>query len=103
MEPVIPRDFVKLDSRRKEKGVFGYKLGQHLKKLRSAKGISQEKLSMDAGYYHTYVNKIENGKYSPSMHTVWRLVHALGMTLSEFFKDFFVILATIAAGLLQKT
>ncbi len=103
MEPVIPRDFVKLDSRRKEKGVFGYKLGQHLKRHRCERGVSQEKLSMDAGYYHTYVNKIENGKYSPSMHTMWRLIHALGMTLTEFFKDFFVIVAAIAASLFQKT
>lgn len=100
---MIPRDFEKLDSRRKEKGIFGYKLGKHLKKVRTEHGISQEKLSMDAGYYHTYVNKIENGKYSPSMHTVWRLVHALGITLSDFFKDFLVIIVAIAASLFQKT
>jgi len=83
-----PRDFQTLSDRRKEKVIFAYKLGQHLKKMRQAKDISQEKLSMDAGYYHTYVNKIENGGYSPSMHTVWRLIHALGITLSEFFKNF---------------
>lgn len=83
-----PKDFQKLSSRRKEKEIFAYKLGQHLKKARQEKDISQEKLSMDAGYYHTYVNKIENGNYSPSMHTVWRLVDALGLTLSDFFKKF---------------
>lgn len=83
-----PGDFEKLSNRRKEKLLFAYKLGQHLKKARRSKGISQEKLSLDAGYYHTYVNKIENGKYSPSMHTVWRLVHALGVSLSDFFRNF---------------
>lgn len=83
-----PRDFQKLNSRRKEKLIFAYKLGQHLKKIRQTKGISQEKVSLDAGYYHTYVNKIENGHYSPSMHTIWRLAHALDVSLSDFFKDF---------------
>lgn len=83
-----PRDFQKLNSRRKEKLIFAYKLGQHLKKIRQTRGISQEKVSLDAGYYHTYVNKIENGHYSPSMHTIWRLVHALGISLSDFFRDF---------------
>ncbi len=58
---------------------------------------------MDAGYYHTYVNKIENGRYSPSMHTMWRLIHALGLTLAEFFKDFFVVVATIVSALFRRT
>ena len=83
-----PRDYQQLSSRRKEKLLFAYKLGQHLKKIRTRCNKSQEDLSMDAGYYHTYVNKIENGKYSPSMHTIWRLAYALGVTLSEFFHDF---------------
>ena len=85
---VRPRDFQTLSKRHKEKLLFAYKLGQHLKKIRRQNGDSQEKLSLDAGYYHTYVNKIENGKYSPSMHTVWRLANALRLSLSEFFKDF---------------
>lgn len=83
-----PKDFSLLTARRKEKQLFAYKLGQHLQKVRQACNVSQEKLSMNAGYYRTYVNKIENGKYSPSMHTIWRLVHALEMSLEDFFKRF---------------
>lgn len=83
-----PKDFQNLNNRRKEKVIFAYKLGKHLHRIRSDKGVSQEALSMNAGYYRTYVNKIENGKYSPSMHTIWRLVYALQMTLEDFFKDF---------------
>ena len=63
-------------------------LAYRLRKIRESKGISQENLSINAGYYRTYVNKIEMGDYSPSLHTVWRLVHALGMNLSDFFKKF---------------
>lgn len=56
--------------RREEKKEFAIEIGKHLRKLRENKGISQEQLSNKAGYYHTYVNKIEQGKYSPSTHTI---------------------------------
>ncbi|QQG44854.1 MAG: helix-turn-helix transcriptional regulator [Candidatus Roizmanbacteria bacterium] len=62
--------------------------GRYLRKIRESKNISQEQLSIKAGYYHTYVNKIEQGKYSPSLHTIWRIAHALGVSLSDFFKGF---------------
>lgn len=74
--------------RRSEKKTFALKIGEHLREIRESKKISQEDLSNSAGYYHTYVNKIEKGKYSPSLHTVWRLAHSLGMTLEQFFKGF---------------
>jgi transcriptional regulator with XRE-family HTH domain len=74
--------------RRREKVEFGKMFGLYLRKMRIEKGISQENLSLNAGYYRTYVNKIEQGHYSPSMHTVWRLSHALGLSLAEFFRDF---------------
>lgn len=74
--------------RRKEKVTFGKEIGSYLRIKRESKGISQEDLSLKAGYYRTYVNKIETGNYSPSLHTIWRLSHALGMPLKDFFKDF---------------
>lgn len=86
-----PKDLSYQDTpteRRKEKQGFGVQIGKHLRKIREEKKISQEQLSNKAGYYHTYVNKIEQGKYSPSTHTIWRLSHALGVSLSDFFKGF---------------
>lgn len=74
--------------RREEKKQFALAIGKHLRKIRESKNISQEQLSVKAGYYHTYVNKIEQGKYSPSLHTIWRLSHSLGMSLEEFLKGF---------------
>lgn len=76
------------EQKRKEKEAFALKIGKHLKEIRENKGLSQEALSEEAGYYRTYVNKIETGKYSPSLHTIWRLSDALGLTLKEFFKNF---------------
>ena len=74
--------------RRKEKEEFAVIIGKHLRQIREKTALSQEQLSVKAGYYHTYVNKIEQGNYSPSLHTIWRLSHALGMTLTDFFKGF---------------
>lgn len=74
--------------RKEEKQEFASAIGKHLRKIREGKNISQEQLSIKAGYYHTYVNKIEMGKYSPSLHTIWRLSHTLGLSLEEFFKGF---------------
>lgn len=76
------------EERRREKKEFASAIGKHLRKIREGKNISQEQLSVKAGYYHTYVNKIEQGKYSPSLHTIWRLSHSLGLSLTDFFKGF---------------
>jgi transcriptional regulator with XRE-family HTH domain len=85
---MIPGELDTTNSRREEKKKFARFFGPYLRKTRESKGISQENLSINAGYYRTYVNKIETGNYSPSLHTVWRLAHALGMSLERFFKDF---------------
>lgn len=82
------KDIQKVQQRRKEKVVFAEQIGNHLRKVRKEIGISQEVLSLDSGYYRTYVGKIEQGKYSPSTHTIWRLAHTLGLTLEQFFKGF---------------
>ena len=83
-----PSDIKEAQDRRKEKAEFAQMIGKHLRVIRESKKISQENLSIEAGYYRTYVGKIELGQYSPSLHTIWRLSHALGMTLEAFFKDF---------------
>jgi transcriptional regulator with XRE-family HTH domain len=89
MKPkTLVKDTADSSQRRVEKKDFSVEIGKHLRKIRESTGISQEQLSIKAGYYHTYVNKIEQGKYSPSLHTIWRLSYALGMTLESFFKGF---------------
>lgn len=83
-----PKELQNSKERREEKLEFAKYFGVYLRKVRVSKDISQETLSMNAGYYRTYVGKIEAGKYSPSIHTIWRLAHALGLNLSDFLKDF---------------
>lgn len=83
-----PKDLDTIQDRRLEKKRFAVMIGRYLRKIRESKKISQENLSLKAGYYRTYVGKIETGKYSPSLHTIWRLSHALGLSLASFFKRF---------------
>lgn len=83
-----PQDVESAKQRRSEKKKFAAMIGEHLRTLREKEGISQENLSLKAGYYRTYVGKIEQGLYSPSLHTIWRLANSLGYTLNDFFKHF---------------
>lgn len=83
-----PRSLDTVAERRKEKKDFATYFGKYLRKVREEKNISQENLSLKAGYYRTYVGKIEQGLYSPSFHTVWRLANALGVSLSDLLRSF---------------
>ena len=83
-----PKEIDSAYDRRKEKISFAREIGRHLRKIRESKKVSQENLSLKAGYYRTYVGKIEQGKYSPSLHTIWRISGALGLSLPDFFKGF---------------
>ena len=57
-----------------------------LKKLREAKDMSQATLAKKAGITREYVNKLEAGRYDPTVGVLQRLAKALGvpaMTLLE--------------------
>jgi len=71
---------------RKEKEAFGCKIGEVIKKARDSKGLTQQQVTEKAGFYRTYLGLIENGKYSPSVFTVWRIAKAMDMKLSELLK-----------------
>lgn len=69
-----------------EKQKFGKYIGKRLREVREKSGLSQEQLSEKAGYYRTYVGHIENGKHSPSVHTMWRLAKVMKVDLGELLK-----------------
>lgn len=70
-----------------EKEKFGKYIGKRLREVREKRTkFSQEQLSEAAGYYRTYVGHIENGKHSPSVHTMWRLAKVMKVDLGELLK-----------------
>jgi len=56
------------------------RLGQNIRRLRLAKGWSQEDYADRAGIHRTYVSDIERGARNPSITVVERLAAPLSVT-----------------------
>ncbi|WOT13155.1 helix-turn-helix transcriptional regulator [Leptospira interrogans] len=61
--------------------ILAEKLGNNIRSLRSKKGWSQSELADKVGAHLTHINRIENGKYLPSLDTVVLLAEALECSL----------------------
>ncbi|WP_061231659.1 helix-turn-helix domain-containing protein [Leptospira noguchii] len=61
--------------------ILAEKLGTNIRSLRSKKGWSQTELAEKIGVHLTHINRIENGKYLPSLDTVVLLADALESSL----------------------
>ena len=57
--------------------------GKHLREIRESKGMSQEKLALDAGSYQSTVIRIEQGKTNPKLSTLIAIANALKIELTE--------------------
>ena len=52
-----------------------------VREARTARGLDQATLARRAGTTQTYVSRIERGKISPTLTTLTRLMHAMGLEL----------------------
>ena len=62
-------------------------LAANLKRLRSAKGWSQEQFAFEAGIHRTYVSDVERGARNPTIDIVARLAMPLGVTAAELLRE----------------
>ncbi len=60
-----------------------HRLGQNLKRLRTAKGLSQEQFAFEANIHRTYISDIERGARNPTITVVDRIAEALGAKVGE--------------------
>lgn len=60
--------------------------GVRLQKVRTNRGMSQEKLAESANLDRTYISLLEHGKRNPSFLCVVSICRALNIELSEFFE-----------------
>jgi len=60
-------------------------LGEQIKKVRTAKGLSQKEVTVNASLDKSQYSRIENGKTDPSFSTIEKIALALGISLSELF------------------
>ena len=59
------------------------RLGKNLRRLREAKGWSQEAFADEAGIHRTYVSDIERAARNPTITVVEKLAVPLGVTVAE--------------------
>ena len=62
------------------------KVGKRIKVLRNKLGISQEELAFRSEIHRTYIASLEVGKRNVSIETLEKVVNALEVSMSEFFK-----------------
>ncbi len=67
--------------------------GEALRQIRNERGISQERLGLDAGFDRTYISLLERGVQSPTVRTLVRLAAVLQVPASEMLRRMEGILA----------
>jgi transcriptional regulator with XRE-family HTH domain len=62
-------------------------VGHLVRQLRRSKGLSQEEYADLCGLHRTYIGMIERGEKTITIVTASKLASALGLTLSQFFRE----------------
>lgn len=62
-------------------------VGWNLRKLRVAKGLSQERLALEAGIDRAYVGRVERGTENVTIDTIEMLANALGVAVPALFHE----------------
>jgi len=63
-------------------------LAGNLRRLRKAKGLSQDALAFEAGINRTYIGGVERGERNVSLDNIVRLAAALGVTPAELLVQY---------------
>ena len=61
-------------------------LGANLKRLRTAKGWSQEDYAFEAGIHGTYISDIERGARNPTIEILVKLATPLGIEPADLIR-----------------
>jgi len=64
------------------------KFGNKVRKERDKLELSQEELAAKAGVHRTYIGMIERAEKNITLENIEKVAKALGLKLSDFFRDF---------------
>lgn len=67
---------------------IGHRFGRHVRSLRRARGVTQERLAELSRLSPDTVRRLEHGAFSPSLETLHKLCAGLDVTLSTLFETF---------------
>lgn len=59
------------------------RLAKNLRKLRQAKGVSQEAFADEAGIHRTYISDLERGARNPTITVVDKIARALEVPIGK--------------------
>lgn len=62
--------------------------GRHVRSLRRARGLTQDRLAASSGIAVDSVRRIEQGRFAPSLTTLVGLCRGLGLRMSTLFEAF---------------
>jgi transcriptional regulator with XRE-family HTH domain len=60
-----------------------WKLGRYIRKIRKAKGLTQEQLAEKIGTSTPWIGHIETGREVPNLPMLQKIAHALGVKVKE--------------------
>jgi len=61
-------------------------IGQRIREIRNARGISQEPLAFKCGLHRTHMSAIERGLVNITIQSLVAILDALDVSLEEFFR-----------------
>jgi transcriptional regulator with XRE-family HTH domain len=70
-----------------ERARVAYEVGRMVRELREARGLSQRALAERMGTTQSVVGRLEAGGSRPTIATLERVAHALGLRLEVHFQD----------------
>lgn len=67
------------------KSRFTQIVGQNIRKIRLDKGMTQDELSHECGFYRTYINLVETAHRTPSSFTLFKIAKALKVPVDDLY------------------
>lgn len=55
-------------------------VGRNVKRIRTARGLTQEELAERSGFSQQYLSDLERGRRNPTIVSLWELAQALAAT-----------------------
>lgn len=62
-------------------------LGRNLVAFRTARGLSQEAFAFELEYHRTYVGGLERGERNPTLQSLERIAHKLGVEPIDLLQE----------------
>ncbi|NBT59737.1 XRE family transcriptional regulator [bacterium] len=59
------------------------RVATNVRRLRKECGLTQEEMSRKGGFNYRFYQKLESGKYSPNLYTLFRIAKTQGVKISD--------------------